>query len=486
MLKKLNRVTASLPQQRPIKVLQFGGGNFLRAFADWMIDLLNEQTDFNGAVQIVQSTASGKGDLINAQQGLYHLVLNGIKNGNPFEETRLITCVNGAVNPTEDYQSYLKTAENPELKFIISNTTEVGIAFNPKDTALSTVPESFPGKLTALLYHRFTYFNGATDKGLILLPCELLEKNGEILKQTIHQFITHWNLPNAFAEWINNCNIFCNTLVDRIVPGFPKDTINEIQRSTGYEDNLVVMAEPFHLFVIEAPDVVRNAFPADKIGLNVRFVNDLSPYRTSKVRILNGIHTAMVPIAYLNGLRTVRESIDDKTIGEFIRKTINDEIIPTLDLPKEELQQFANDVLERFQNPFIRHELMSIALNSISKWKVRVLPSILKYVELKKQLPEKLIFSLAALIRFYKGEWNGEPIALNDTPEVLSFFKKVWSGNDSTIVAHRVLSNKDFWDMDLTTISGLEDKVKSYLQKMKLNNSLHSISAGFLPNRARN
>jgi len=472
MLKKLNRVTASLPQQHPIKVLQFGGGNFLRAFADWMIDLLNEQDNFNGAVQIVQSTKSGKGDLINEQQGLYHVVLNGIKNGSSFEETRLISCVNGAVNPAEDYEAYLKAGENPDLKFVISNTTEVGITFNPKDKSNLTVADSFPGKLTALLYHRFTYFKGASDKGLILLPCELLEKNGEILKQTIHQYIAYWNLPNAFSEWINNCNIFCNTLVDRIVPGFPKEKINEIQKSTGYEDNLVVMAEPFHLFVIEAPEVVSKAFPADKIGLNVKFVKDLTPYRTSKVRILNGAHTTLVPVAYLSGLRTVRESIEDKVVGEFIRKAINDEIIPTLDLPTEELRQFAHDVMERFQNPFIRHELMSIALNSISKYKVRVLPSVLKYVELKKQLPEKLILSLAALIRFYKGEWRGEIIALNDTPEVLSFFKNAWSSNNLAVVTHEILSNKNLWDVDLTTISGLEDKVKSYLQKMELENRL--------------
>ncbi len=472
MLKKLNRVTASIPQHRPIKVLQFGGGNFLRAFADWMIDLLNEQADFNGAVQIVQSTSSGKSDLINEQQGLYHVVLNGIKNGIPFEETRLITCVNGAVNPIEDYQAYLKTAENPDLRFIISNTTEVGIAFNANDTSISTVAESFPGKLTALLYHRFTYFKGATDKGLILLPCELIEKNGEILKQIIHQYIAFWNLPNAFAEWINHCTVFCNTLVDRIVPGFPKDKINEIQQHTGYEDNLVVTAEPFHLFVIEAPDIVRDAFPAHKIGLNVKFVNDLTPYRTSKVRILNGAHTALVHVAYLRGLRTVRESIDDKVVGEFIREAINNEIIPTLDLPKEELRQFALDVMERFQNPFIRHELMSIALNSISKYKVRVLPSVLKYIEIKKQLPEKLIFSLASIILFYKGEWKGQPIALNDTPEVLDFFKQIWSSNDIATVVHKTLSNKRLWDIDLTTISGLENKVDGYLRKMRLENAL--------------
>lgn len=472
MLKKLNRVTASLPQQRPIKVLQFGGGNFLRAFADWMIDLLNEQANFEGAVQIVQSTKSGKGDLINEQQGLYHVVLNGIKNGNTFEETRLITCVNGAINPSDDYQAFLKLAENPDLKFIISNTTEVGITFNAKDNSHLAASESFPGKLTALLYRRFTYFNGESDKGLILMPCELLEKNGEALKQTIHQFISHWNLPIAFKEWIDNCNIFCNTLVDRIVPGFPKDKIPEIQKGTGYEDNLVVMAEPFHLFVIEAPAVVQKVFPADKIGLNVKFVKDLTPYRTSKVRILNGAHTTLVPVAYLSGFRTVRESVEDKVVGDFIRKTIDDEIIPTLDLPKEELTRFAHDVMERFQNPFIRHELMSIALNSISKYKVRVLPSVLKYVELKKQLPDKLILSLAALIRFYKGEWEGETIALNDTPEVLDFFKKTWSNNDPAIVSHEVLSNKNLWGIDLTIIAGLEEKLKGCLQKIDVENSI--------------
>ena len=466
MLKKLNRVTALVPQRYPIKVLQFGGGNFLRAFADWMIDLLNEQADFKGAVQIVQSTSSSKGDLINEQQGLYHVVLNGIKNSVPFQETRLITCVNGTINPAEDYHSYLKTAENPDVRFIFSNTTEVGIAFDPKDTSVSTIAKSFPGRLTAFLYHRFTFFNGASDKGVILLPCELIEKNGETLSQIIHQYIALWDLPSAFAVWINHCNIFCNTLVDRIVPGFPKDKIKEIQQNTGYEDDLVVMGEWFHLLVIEGPEAVSKEFPADKIGLSVKFVKDLTPYRTSKVRILNGAHSAMVPVAYFHGLRTVRESMEDKTVGEFIRKAVNEEILPTLDLPQEELQQFANDVMERFQNPYIRHELMSIALNSISKYKVRLLPSVLRYIELKKQLPEKLVFSLAAIIRFYKGEWKGDSILLNDTPEVLDFFKKVWSIDDVGIIAHETLSNEKLWGIDLTKVSGLEAAVKGHLQKM--------------------
>lgn len=466
-MKKLNRTTASAPQLRPIKVLQFGSGNFLRAFTDWMIDILNEQADFNGAIQIVQSTSSGKGDLLNEQGGLYHVVINGIKNSKPLQETRLITSVKGAINPSEDYPGFLREGENRDLKLIISNTTEIGITYSPNDSSPTHVAETFPGKLAALLYHRFIFFNGAADKGLILMPCELIEKNGEALRQVIHQYISHWNLPQGFKQWIDNCNFFCNTLVDRIVPGFPKEKIKEIQQSIGYEDHLAVMAEPFHLFVIEGNDEVRKAFPADEVGLNVKFVTDLTPYRLSKVRILNGAHTIMVPVAYLNGFRTVKDSIDDKEIGMFIRKAIFEEIIPTLDLPKEELEQFANDVIERFQNPFIRHELMSIALNSISKFKVRVLPSILKYIELKGQLPEKLLFSLAGLIRFYKGEWRGEPIALNDTHEVLNFFRKAWANNNLSAVVKETLSNKALWDSDLTKIRGMEETVKGYLEKIE-------------------
>lgn len=466
-MKSLNRTTASAPQLRPIKVLQFGSGNFLRAFTDWMIDILNEQTDFNGAIQIVQSTSRGKGDLLNEQEGLYHVVINGIKNGKPLQETRLITSVAGAINPSEDYQRFLKEGENPELKLIISNTTEIGITFSSSDSAPNQVAETFPGKLTALLYHRHTFFNGAADKGLIIMPCELIEKNGEALRQIVHQYISHWNLSLEFKQWIDDCNFFYNTLVDRIVPGFPKEKIKEIHQSIGYEDHLVVMAEPFHLFVIEGKEEVRNAFPADKVGLNVKFVKNLTPYRLSKVRILNGAHTIMVPVAYFNGFRTVKEAIDDKEVGTFIRQAIFEEIIPTLDLPKDELEKFANDVIERFQNPFIRHELMSIALNSISKFKVRVVPSILKYIELKGQPPEKLLFSLAALIRFYKGEWKGESIVLNDTPEVQSFFKKTWANNNPSAVVKETLSNKGLWNSNLTMISGIEETVKGYLEKIE-------------------
>jgi tagaturonate reductase len=258
MLKILNRKTTGILPSRPLKVLQFGEGNFLRAFVDWTIDILNEKTNFNGSVQIVQPIPQGMGAQVNAQDGLYHVVLTGIKNGKPFQETRLITSVKGVINPFEDYQSYLKIAEEPDLKFIVSNTTEAGITFSSSDNTPEKLPDTFPGKLTLLLYHRYQYFDGASDQGLIFMPCELIEKNGETLKKVILQYILHWNLPDGFKEWTMNHNVFCNTLVDRIVPGFPKDIIDEIQQSTGYQDNLVVMAEPFYLWVIETPANITN------------------------------------------------------------------------------------------------------------------------------------------------------------------------------------------------------------------------------------
>jgi tagaturonate reductase len=466
-MQPLNRSTAQVTQQRPTKVVQFGEGNFLRGFVDWMIDILNEKTDFNGNVEIVQPLDKGIYQLLNQQDGLYHVLLEGIQNGQPTQETRLITCINHSMSPYADYQAYLQLGENPDLEFIISNTTEAGISFEPSDKGFETTPNSFPGKLTALLYRRFTHFNGAKDKALTIIPCELIEKNGENLRTTVLQFAQHWNLPTEFTAWIENDTLFCNTLVDRIVPGFPKDTISEIQESLGFSDNLVVKAEPFHLWVIEAPESVAKAFPTEQAGLQVKFVEDLTPYRTRKVRILNGAHTALVPVAYLQGLRTVREAVEDETAGKFIQETIFEEIIPTFDLPAEELNQFAKDVIERFQNPFIRHELLSIALNSVSKYKVRVLPSVLEYVNRKGQVPQRLLTSLAALILFYKGEYNGEEIPLNDTPEVLEFFKAAWQKNSVAETVHAVLSNEDFWGQNITTIKGLEDTVSQAVTQLQ-------------------
>ncbi len=462
MLKQLNRSTYNAID-RPVKVLQFGEGNFLRAFTDWVIDILNEKTDFNGNIQIIQPIAQGMTNQVNEQAGLYHVILNGIENGKPTRTIRLIDSVVGALNPYLDYDAFLKTAENEDLEFVISNTTEAGIVFEESDQ-LTSLPNSFPGKLTALLHHRFKHFTGDPTKALIIIPCELIDKNGSKLKETIVHYANHWNLSDEFKNWIEVHTTFCNTLVDRIVPGFPKDTIAEIQQELGYADNLVVTAEPFHLWVIEGSEYVAKKFPTAKAGLDVKFVTDQTPYRTRKVRILNGAHTAMVPVAYLQGLRTVKESVENESLNTFLTQTIFEEIIPTLDLPKNELKEFANSVLERFANPYIRHELLSISLNSISKFKVRVLPSLLGYIQVRGKLPNNLVKSLAALILFYKGEYNGETIPLSDTEEVLDFMKDAWKDNNKETAVKKILSNKKFWDQDLTKIDGFEKAVLQALQ----------------------
>ena len=466
MLKKLNRANVTHKLERPIKVLQFGDGNFLRGFADWVIDILNEKTDFNGDVQIVRPLRKGSAKKHDDQDGLYHVALMGLQNGKMISDTRLITCISGFVDPYNQSQLYHSAAENPDLKFIISNTTESGITFNANDNDPTQVPESFPGKITVLLYHRFKKFNGDRSKGLVFLPCELIEKNGDTLKSVVLQYCSHWKLPTAFAQWISECNTFCNTLVDRIVPGFPKDNIDEIQKKTGYEDNQVVSAEPFHLWVIEAPNEVREIFPADKAELSVKYVEDLTPYRTQKVRILNGAHSALTPVAYLRGIRTVGEAVNNEYCRAFIKKAIFEEIIPTLDSSEAELRQFANDVLERFQNPFIKHELKSIALNSISKFKVRVLPSILEYKKRTGKLPTNLIYSFAALVMFYKGEWNGERLPVNDSEEVIAFFIEVWKRDNLQDVVTSVLSNATIWGMDLTKVDGLWESATKALEAL--------------------
>jgi tagaturonate reductase len=454
MAAPLNRKNANVMSRRPVRVIQFGDGNFLRAFADWVIDILNEKTSFDGDVMLVRPLRRDRPDKPDEQDGLYHVVINGLREGQPVSETRLITCIAGAVNPYRNFNDFLKQGHNPDLQLIVSNTTEAGIAFNQNDCKLSEPADSFPGKLTQLLYSRYQHFSGATDKGLSILPCELIEKNGDQLKQIVLQYATQWHLGEAFHTWVTDHNYFCNTLVDRIVPGTPSNA-KEIQSATGFIDKRMVAAEPFHLWVIEAPKQVQELFPATLTGLTVKFAEDLTPYRQQKVSILNGAHTAMVPLAYLRGLRTVKETVDDPFMGPFIRECMLEEIVPTLDLPREELNQFAEVTLERFRNPFICHELKSIALNSMAKFKVRVLPTILEYQRRTGKLPERLVQSFAALIRFYQGCWNGEPIPVNDDPAVVDFFKTAWKQGDAATVVDSVLRNEALWGRDLSGVKGL-------------------------------
>jgi tagaturonate reductase len=447
-------------------VLQFGTGNFMRGFPDWVVDLLNEKAGFNGNIQMIQVHGRKPAYGINAQDGLYHVLIRGYQNGATVEENRLVDSVAGAINPYLEYPEFLSYGELPELEFIFSNTTEAGIYYDEKDKNRTIPPESFPGKLTALLFHRYEHFKGDPKKGLIILPCELIEDNGKKLKEIVLRYAERWDLPAGFSRWVDEKNSFCNTLVDRIVPGYPVDMGSKIQEKLGYKDEQLVMAEPFHFWAIEGPDILRDKFPAEKIGLDVKVVKDLKPYRTRKVRILNGAHTAMVPVAYLKGLRLVKEAVDDPETGKFLKETIFEEIIPSLDPPKEELHRFANDVIDRFKNPFIKHQLSAIALNSISKFKVRVLPSILEYIKRREKAPKNLARSFAALIVFYRGHYGGFQIPLNDKPQILAFFDKIWKIKDAEGIVESVFAKIDFWERDLNLVPHLSHEVIKEVERL--------------------
>ena len=472
--------------ERPVKILQFGEGNFLRAFVDWIVDLLNEKGDFNGDVMMVQPLKNGMGEMINGQNGVYTTVLRGVQNGKPVEEFRTITSVKGCLNPYTEYDEYMKQAENPDLRFIISNTTEAGIAYHEGDKLDDKPQVSYPGKVCAFLYHRYKAFNGAQDKGIIAIPCELIDKNGDNLKRIVKQYAEEWKLEEGFITWLDTACDFCNSLVDRIVPGYPRAEAEAICEKLGYQDNLLDSAEIFLLWVIECHGKTHeDEFPTQKAGVNVIWTDDMSFYRTRKVRILNGTHTMMVLAAYQTGLNTVEECMHSPLISSFMKKGLFDEIIESMDGDKNLLTSYAGDVLERFQNPYIVHLLLSISLNSTSKFKTRDLPSILGYIAKKGELPKILSFSLAALISFYEsteldgdhlvGHRNGETYQIKDSLDVLQKFQELYSASYSSVkeksekVAKAILSMDAWWGQDLTKIAGFESLIAADLESIWTN-----------------
>ena len=463
-MKILNRRNANITEPLPIKVVQFGEGNFLRAFVDFVIDKLNKEANFNAGVAVIQPLAGGLVELLNKQDGLYNLFIKGVKEGEEIQEQRTISCVQKGINPYKDYDEYLKLAEEESLEFIISNTTEAGIAYDESDTLEGTPHNSFPAKLTALLYKRFQHFKGDKAKGLTIIPCELINYNADTLKKIILQYAELWELESDFVNWINNSNRFHNTLVDRIVPGYPKDDIESYQSKLELEDKLIVSAEVFLLWVIEGGEELKAKIPFDQIDENILVVENMQPYRTRKVRILNGAHTTMVPFSLLFGNETVKETVDHEFTGAFVREAIFNEIIPTLSLPEEELKTFAEEVLDRFRNPFIKHQLASIALNSVSKFKVRVLPSLLAYENKCNRLPLHLTFAFACLIRFYRGEWNNQTLPINDDESVMAELKRIWELHSYQEISEQALKNEKFWDQDLTQVAGLKDHIAMALE----------------------
>ena len=413
---------------RPERVIQFGEGGFLRGFVDWMLQKVNESSDFNGNVVVVQPIEMGMCDMLSAQNCVYTHVIRGVEG----VDTTVVDVISRCVKPYEDFNAYLALAENPDFRFVVSNTTESGIVFSDEDKITDAPPKTFPAKVTLLLKKRFDLGLG----GFIFLPCELIDRNGDNLKKCILKYAELWNLGAEFCEWVEKENVFTNTLVDRINTGFPRGE----DLGLGYEDSMLNTSEFFHLWVIETEHDLEAELPFASAGLNVIVTRDkLEMYRTRKVRILNGAHTSLVPYAMLEGFDTVKSCIDDERMCAHLRRCVFDEICPTLDLPHDELLAYANSVVERFGNPYIKHYLSAISLNSVSKFKVRVLPSILEYIKRYNKMPETLLFALAKLIEFYKTDMP------QDAPEVIEFMK-----NHNT---REILANVDFWGQDLSFLA---------------------------------
>ncbi len=474
-MKAINEVILE-KKERPVKAVQFGEGNFLRAFVDYMLDILNDETDYNGSTVLIKPIEFGTTEQFKKQNNLYTVYLRGLENGKETIKKRVVTSINKTVAAHEDYEEYIALAKIDTLRFVISNTTEAGIVLNLDDKLEMTPPKSYPAKLTQFLYERYKHFKGDNAKGLIILPVELIDNNGKELEKCVKALADAWKIESSFIKWLDDACVFASTLVDRIVTGYPRDEDQQIFEEFGYEDKLLVTGEPFALWVIESERDISGELPFEKAGLPVIFTDNHKPYKQRKVRILNGAHTSFVLASYLAGNDYVGQSMDDETVFSFMKSTIFDEVIPTLDLPEKDLNDFAEAVIDRFKNPFIKHSLLAISLNSVSKWKARCMPSFTEYIKRKGALPAHLTFSLASLITFYNGSEirdgalignrNNEEYLIKDDGFVLEFFAKN-SALPADELAKLVLENTSFWGENLAAYDGAPESVSAYINDIR-------------------
>jgi tagaturonate reductase len=470
----------TVPDGTPVRVMQFGEGGFLRAFVDCIFKKLNDSGAFSGAVQVVQPIPQGLVGALRAQDYVYTLVLRGMDNGAVMDEASFIDVIKDGLDPYAEYGRFLASAASPDLRYVVSNTTEAGIVYEKTARPADVCPATFPAKVAAMLAARFDALGGAADKGLLFLPCELIEKNGDHLREAVLRHLGDWGLASTVGAWAGAHCVFYNTLVDRIVTGFPGEGAEAIWEKLGCRDDLLDVGEYFLLWVIEGPSFVADEIPFAKTGLDIIVTDNLKPYRDRKVRVLNGAHTANVLAAYLCGVDTVGDMMADPQLGAHLRAMVEEEILPGVALPDAEKLAYAKAVFERFQNPFVRHELLSISLNSVSKWVVRVLPSLKDYLAAKGVIPAKLAFSLASLIAFYRGEWRGDAFVgtragggeypIRDDKPVLDAFSAAWSGGveNPGAMVHDIMAVKALWGEDLTAIPGLESAVASGLSSILL------------------
>ena len=461
-LKALNKQNVEKPIL-PIKILQFGEGNFLRAFVDWQIDKANEAGIMNHGVAIVQPIDKGMAGMLEQQDCLYHVYLEGVKEKKPVKDIRLVKCVQCAINPYEEYEAYEKFFLSPELEATVSNTTEAGIRYEEGDDLWALPPKSYPAKMTALLYKRFKHFEGDPTKGLCIICCELIENNGSTLREYVLRHAEYNKLGEDFIEWVEKYCHFCDTLVDRSVPGFPRENIAEIKEELGFDDNLVVKAEFYHLWAIGGPgyEEVLRRLPLDKAGLHVIFMPTIKQFRDKKVRILNGSHTGMVPIGLQIGCETVMDAFNNADLEAFVNTMVAEEVIPMIEEDQEELKAFAAGILERFYNPYIRHMLKTISLNSLSKWETRNFPTVLDNWKKAGKVAEKELFTFAALLTLYSGKVDFTP---DDTAEHVEFIQKVWNSEDVDATVKAIVENKNIWTVDFTEVAPFEEKVAGYVK----------------------
>lgn len=468
MLPTLTRTSATPPVPTSTKFMLFGGGNFIRAFAGWMIDLLNQKTTFEGGMLIVKPTPGRDYTALREQEGLYHVILNGLQEGEVIDESHLVSSVTEIVHVYDQWPLFLASAQNADLRYIISNTTESGITFVDQDQDKDAPPSTFPAKMCLWLKHRFDHFKGEASAGVVFLPCELSADNGASLKTCILNYIELWGWGVEFKSWVNDYCTFCNTLVDRIVTGYPVKNEAEVHQKLGFSDQLIAIGEPYHSWVIEGSPGLAEELPFHKIGLNVKWVDDLTKYREQKVKILNGAHTSMVPTGHLAGLVSVKEAIDHPQLGAFIQGLLEEEVWPTLAFDRPELADFTNKTMDRFRNPFLFHKLLDIALNSISKFKARLLPSVLEYYELKGVCPPRITFALSSLLIMYRGEWDGNSIPLRDAPEVISFCRSLWEeSDDHQEVIEKFLGKEAYWGQDLNQLAGFAALMLQFVQAIQ-------------------
>ena len=471
-----------LQKDAPVKVLQFGEGNFLRAFVDYFFDLANEKAGFNGKVAVVQPIAVGRKQEINDQDGLYTVILRGIQNGEKIVQKRIVSSISQVIDPYEDFNALLAYAADPQIRFVVSNTTEAGIAYDPTCKAEDRPAASFPGKVSQVLYERYRKLGGLNAPGFVFLSCELIDHNGDELRRCVNCYIDQWELGDEFRTWVNEKNIFCSTMVDRIVTGYPYADAESLNAENGYTDRNLDTGEIFAVWYIEGPSFLEEELPFKKAGLPIIVCPDCRPFKQEKVRILNGVQTTITLAAYLAGNDIMRFALQDKAVAGFAHNVVYKEIIPTLPYSEEfpfthdDLLEYARVIFDRLNNPFIDHQLMAISLNTTSKWKARVLPSLLEYASMNGRVPVGLTLGFCAYLCFYHGfelredgllnTRNGKPYVINDDRSVLEFYHA--HRNDSLAeLAETVCAREDWWGLDLTTVPTFLSECKRLLNKIE-------------------